>query len=159
MRSRRYRRFFEEHGLVISLMSVRPRTMYVEHFPRMFTRRDKESYWQRELETIGQQEILKKEVFAAGPAASGEETFGYQDRYAEYKHIQSTVHAEFRDVLNYWHLGRTFASMPTLNASFVECDPSKRILAEQTQHSLWIMVSNSVQARRLVSKSPASRIL
>jgi len=158
MRSRRYRRFFEEHGLVLSLLSVRPRTMYADQLPRMFSRRTKEDYWQRELEQIGQQEVYSKEVFAAAPPG-GDVIFGYQDRYSEYKHIQSSVHGEFRDTLDYWHLARQFVSAPTLNASFVECDPSKRIFAEQTQHSLWIMCNNSIQARRLVRKDPSSRIM
>lgn len=158
MRSRRYRRFFEEHGVVLSLLSVRPRTMYVEHLPKIWSRRTKEDYWQRELEQIGQQEIQNREVFAsADPGGAG--VFGYQDRYSEYKHIQSTVHGEFRELLNYWHLGRTFAAQPVLNQSFVECSPSKRIHAEQTQDTLWLMVNNSIQARRMVSKGAGSRIM
>lgn len=159
MRSRRYRRFFEEHGCVISLLSVRPRTMYVEKLDRMWSRRTKEDYWQRELEQIGQQEVFNREVWASADAATGAGEFGYQDRYAEYKHIQSSVHGEFRDTLNYWHLGRSFGAQPVLNESFVQCDPSKRIHAEQTGHSLWIMVSNSIQARRMVRKGGGSRIM
>lgn len=161
MRSRRYRRFFEEHGTVLSLLSVRPRTMYTEGLHRMWSRRTKEDFWQKELEQIGQQEVYRREVYAQANAAGagGDAVFGYQDRYAEYKHLPSTVHGEFRNLMNYWHLGRSFASAPALNRSFIECDPSKRIFAEQTQHSLWVMVNNSIQARRLVSRSNASRIL
>jgi Capsid protein (F protein) len=158
MRSRRYRRFFEEHGCVLSLLSVRPRSIYTNGLHRMWTRREKEDFWQRELEQIGQQEVLKSEVFVNGSSAD-DETWGYQDRYAEYKHHPSTVHAEFRDLLNYWHLARSFASPPGLNASFVECDPSKRIFAEQTQDSMWLMVNHSIQARRMVTKGAGSRIL
>lgn len=161
MRSRRYRRFFEEHGVVISLLSVRPRSMYTDGLPRMWSRRAKEDYWQRELEQIGQQEVYRREVYAEPDAAGqgGDTIFGYQDRYAEYKHIPSMVHGEFRSVLNYWHLGRSFASPPALNTSFVACDPSKRIFAEQTTHSLWMMVNNNIQARRMVRTGSGSRIL
>jgi len=161
MRSRRFRRFFEEHGFVISLLSVRPRTMYVNQFPRMFSRRTKEDYWQRELEQIGQQEVFCREVYgqADGAGQYGDKVFGYQDRYSEYKHIQSSIHGEFRDIMDYWHMGRKFSGTPTLNASFVTCDPTKRIHQEQNQHSLWVMCNHSIQARRMVSKSGASRIL
>jgi hypothetical protein len=38
-RSNRYRRFFEEHGYVISLVHVRPKTIYVQGLPRTFNRR------------------------------------------------------------------------------------------------------------------------
>lgn len=159
MRSRRYRRFFEEHGLVISLLSVRPRTMYAESAHKMFWRRTKEEYWQKELETIGQQEIITKEVYAAPGTGDPNAVFGYQDRYADYKHIQSRISGEFRDTLNFWHMARSFADHPTLNGAFVQCDATKRIHAEQTQHSLWIMCNNSIQARRMVSRNPASRVM
>lgn len=159
MRSRRFRRFFEEHGLVISLLSVRPRTMYTEATSRMWSRRTKEEYWQRELEQIGQQEVYSREIFGENDASGGAAVFGYQDRYAEYKHLQSSVHGEFRNLLNYWHLGRTFTDAPVLNGAFVACDPGKRIFADQTQHSLWVMANHSIQARRMVSRSASSRIL
>jgi len=161
MRSRRYRRFFEEHGLVLSLLSIRPRTMYTQHLPKLWSRRAKEDYWQKELEQIGQQEIMRREVFAQEDSAGtgGDTVFGYQDRYAEYKHIQSTVHGEMANTQNYWHLARSFASPPALNAGFVESNPTKRIFQEQTYHSIWAMVSNNIQARRMVSRSASSRIL
>lgn len=155
MRSARYRRFFEEHGYVISLLSVRPKTIYMDGIARMWKRTTKEDYWQRELEQIGQQEVVDTEIHHAGTGT----VWGYQDRYSEYKQIPSTVHAEFRDTLDYWHLARKFASPPALNGSFVICDPSRRIFAEQTFDPFWIMAFNSVQARRMVRKSGSARIL
>lgn len=159
MRSRRYRRFFEEHGWVMSLLSVRPRTMYIDALHKQFSRETKEDYWQRELEQIGQQEILSKEIYGETDANGGSDVFGYQDRYAEYKHMFSTVAGDFRDTLDFWHLARGFTGAPTLNESFITCDPSKRIFAEQTANALWIMASHSVQARRMVSRGSGSRIL
>lgn len=157
LKSNRYRKFFEEHGHVISLMSVRPKTMYTQSLHKKFSRRTKEEYWQKELETIGQQEIATKEIFATG-AASDNDVLGFCDRYREYREEPSIVTGEFRDLLDYWHLGRKFTAPPVLNQSLVQCEPSKRIFAEQTQNSMWIMVNNKIQARRLVSKSAASRI-
>lgn len=158
MRSRRFRRFFEEHGHVITIMSVRPRTIYEQGIERGWSRRTKEDYWQKELELIGQQEILNKEVYADG-SATDSEVFGYQDRYSEYRHVQSQVAAEFRSLLDYWHMARIFGSRPTLNGAFVTCDPTKRIHAEQTQNSLWCMVNNSIHARRMVGRKTIGRIV
>lgn len=158
MRSRRYRRFFEEHGFVVSVMSVRPRTIYEQGLHRMWSRRAKEDYWQKELELIGQQEVYNREVFVDGTAADAD-VFGYQDRYAEYRHTPSDVCGEFRSTLDYWHMARLFAARPTLNASFVNCDATKRIHAEQTQHSLWCMINNAVHARRMVGKRTIGRII
>lgn len=158
MRTRRARRFFEEHGHIITLMSVRPRTIYEQGVERAWSRRTKEDYWQKELELIGQQEIYNREVFADGTAAD-DAIFGYQDRYSEYRHVQSQVASEFRNTLDYWHMARIFAARPALNGSFVACDPTKRIHAEQTTDVLWCMVNNSIRARRMVGKRTIGRIL
>ena len=132
--------------------------MYSQAVHKMFLRRTKEDYWQRELEHIGQQEVQRCEVFADDYPGDGETTFGYQDRYAEYRHHPSGVAGEFRSTLNYWHLAREFAVAPTLNSSFINCEPTKRIVAAPSAHAMWVMVSNSIQARRMVTGNSAPRI-
>lgn len=159
VRTRAYQRYFEEHGYVLSLLSVRPRSMYGDSLHRGFSRRVKEDYYQKELELIGQQEVFQREIYAESDANGGDTVFGYQDRYAEYRHHPSTVHGEFRSTLNDWHLARLFSSEPVLNQSFVECVPSKRIFAEQTQDVLWMMVQNNIAARRMVGRGGQSRIV
>lgn len=149
VRSNRYRRFFEEHGYVLSFFSVMPKTMYVQGVKRTWNRRTKEDFWQRELEHIGQQEVLNKEVYWKHATPGG--VFGYQDRYDEYRREENTVAGEMRSTFAYWHLARIFASDPALNASFVRSNPSKRVFAEQTMDSLWIQARHSVQARRMLS--------
>lgn len=157
MRSNRYRRFFEEHGLVISLMSVRPRTMYPDGLERMWSRRTKEDYWQKELEFIGQQEVYKREAFARDSLESG--VFGYSDRYNDYHSIYSKVSGAFRSTLDHYHLARLFGSDIALNASFVNCNPSARIFQITSGDNLLVMASHSIQARRFVSKNPTPRII
>lgn len=157
VRSNRYRRFFEEHGYVFTLMSVRPKTIYVQGLSRTLNRRTKEDFWQRELQHIGQQEVLNKEVYAAHATPDG--TFGYQDRYDEYRRQESVVRGEFRTTtLDFWHMGRIFASDPTLNASFVKANPTDRIYAVSSEDVLWCMVNHSIQARRMVAASGKSFI-
>ncbi|QXP44199.1 MAG: major capsid protein [Arizlama microvirus] len=157
MRSNRYRRFFEEHGYIISMMSIRPKTIYVQGLPRTWNRRTKEDFWQRELQHIGQQEILNKELYAAHTTPDG--IFGFQDRYDEYRRQESSVGGEFRTTtLDYWHMARIFASNPALNASFVECLPTKRVFASQATDGLYVMANHNIQARRLVAGSGKSFI-
>ncbi len=158
LRSNRYRRHFEEHGYVLSLLSVRPKAIYESGTARHFLRRFREDYWQKELQHIGQQEIWNEEVFAEG-GAEKYGTWGYSDRYSEYRNEQSKVTSEFRDILDFWHMARKFEDAPALNETFVKCVPSKRIFSEQTQHSLWIFVQHRLMARRLVGKSAESRIM
>lgn len=156
MRSNRYRKFFEEHGYIFSFISVKPRTMYVQGLPRTWNRRTKEDYHQRELEHIGQQEILNKEIYE--PHTTPDGVFGYQDRYDEYRRQESWVSGEFRTTLADWHMARIFSGDPVLNASFVASNPTKRIYAEQTAHSLWNMINHRVVVRRMLSKTGTSYI-
>lgn len=159
MRSNRYRFFVEEHGYVMTLMSIRPRSMYVDGLDKTWSRRTKESYFQRELERIGQEEVKNGELRWVN-GAGDDLVFGYQDRYADYRHQYSSIAAGFRSTFNDWHLARIFGATPTLNAAFINCDPGKRIMVDQSAtHSCLIMASHSIQARRLVGPSGVGRVL
>lgn len=151
MRSNRYRRFIEEHGYIHSFISVRPKTIYTQGIHRTWLRRSKEDFWQRELQTIGQQEIYNQEVYAASVQPGG--TFGWQDRYDEYRRSESSVAGNFRNTLDFWHFARSFASEPALNSSFVLADPTKRTFAVPSEDVLYIMANHSIQARRLIAQT------
>lgn len=150
VRSNRFRRFFEEHGWVISLLSVLPKTMYVQGLPRAYSRGTKTDYYQKEFEHIGQQTVLNKEVYWQHATPNG--TFGYQDRYDEYRRQESTVSGDFRSTLNMWHLARIFASDPALNSTFVGSNPATRIFQSTSSDQLYIMANHNVQARRMLSR-------
>lgn len=149
MRSNRYRRFIEEHGYIMSLMLVRPKSIYMQGIPRTFLRRVKEDFWQKELEHIGQQEVYTQELYAG---AEKDKVFGYQNRYDDYRQHWSSVSGEFRSVLDYWHMARNFANEPVLNADFISAAPTERIFAAQQNDQLYCMANHSIQARRLMSK-------
>lgn len=157
LRSRTFTRFFEEHGTILTLASVRPKTMYATGLDKSWSRRVKEDYWQRELEQIGQQEVYNREIYAGHSSPNA--VFGYNDRYYEYRHLPSYVTGDFRNTLNDWHLARIFGSDMALNQSFIECDPSNRIFADQTGgDTLWGMFSHNIMARRLVGNRTIGRI-
>lgn len=157
LRSRRYRRYFEEHGLVLSLLSVRPKTIYAQGLPRLWNRRIKEDFFQKELQHIGQQEVLNKEVYLPHSAPDG--VFGYQDRYDEYRRQESGVAGAFRNsTLDFWHMARVFTSDPALNATFVSSVPTTRNLAAPSEDALYIMAMHSIQARRIVAATGRSFI-
>ena len=158
LRTKNTKRYFEEHGHVITMMSVVPKSIYQDGVARNWLRMDKEDYFQKELQHIGQQKILQGEVYALEPETINE-IFGYGERYSEYRNTPSTVSGEFRDLLDYWHLGRKFETAPALNEEFITCEPSKRIHAEQTQHSLWCMINNKVVSRRMVGNVSIGRIM
>lgn len=155
-KSNRYRRFFEEHGYIFTLMYVRPKAIYMDGLPRTWNRRTKEDFFQKELVNIGQMEVLNKEVYAAHATPDG--VFGYQDRYDEYRRQDSTVSGDFRTNLNFWHFARAFSSDPALNSSFVECIPTENPFAVPSQDVLYVMARHSIQARRLLPKMAANYV-
>ncbi len=157
MRSNRYRKFFEEHGYIISVVSVLPKTMYADGLPKHWDYTTKEDFFQKELQHIGQQEVLNKEVRIGHATPNG--VFGYQDRYDHLRRKESGISGEFRSSLNHWHLARQLAGNPTLNAEFVSCVPSKRIHAVQGVNTLWMMANHNMQARRIVAGNAAPRIV
>lgn len=157
MRSNRFRRYIEEHGLIMTLMCVKPKPIYVQGTPRMFRKTTRDEFWQKELEHIGQQEVLVGEVYA--PSLSPNDVFGYQNRYEEYRREPSRVSGEFRTTnLDYWHFARIFSSQPALNAAFVSCQPTDRPFAVPSLDVLQFEAHHSIQARRLVSSSTSSYV-
>lgn len=149
----RFKRFFEEHGYIMGIMSILPRSSYQQGLPRMFSRQDKFDYFWPEFAHIGEQEVKEKELWFRGVNDIDEQTFGYQSRYAEYKTAPSRVAGAFRDTLNFWHAGRIFASLPTLDESFVQCSPDqfKRLFATEDlgiDEQFYCEVLHNIRARR-----------
>ncbi|AXH73201.1 MAG: major capsid protein [Microviridae sp.] len=149
--SNSFTKTFEEHGYIIGIMSVLPRTSYSQGVPKTFSRKDKFDFAWNEFAQIGEQEVVNKELyFDANNNAENQETFGYQSRYSEYKFGKSTLHGDFRDDLSFWTMGRIFTARPNLNASFIESDPTQRIFAvtDPDVHKLYVQIYNSVRAAR-----------
>jgi hypothetical protein len=159
VRSNRYRKFFEEHGYVISVLSVRPKAIYANGVPREFSKTTKEDYFQKELANLGQQEVYANELFAA--QGNVDRVWGYTDRYEEYRKHPSQIAGDFRDTLNAYHMARDLAQDTALNEAFIECDPTDRIFQvdETVANTLWCFINHKVAARRIVPKRAYPRIL
>lgn len=156
-RSNSFVRFFEEPGYLVSLAYINPKTIYTQGLARHWNLRTKLDHFQHELQFIGQQAVLNKEVYA--PHTTPEATFGYQDRYDHYRRMESRISGMFRESeLEYWHFGRSFASSPTLNASFVSSVPSVLPFADQGVDTVLAMVRHSTAAKRIVSGSATPRL-
>lgn len=128
-----YKRF-EEHGYIIGIMSIMPKTMYMQGIPRDWTKLDRLDFGFPEFEHIGEQNILNKEILHNHQ--NPDDTFGYIPRYSEYKYINNSVHGDLRGNLDFWHLGRKFdpENPPQLNGEFIECNPRTDIFAVQDEN-------------------------
>lgn len=146
--------YVEEHGYIIGIMSVMPKTAYQQGIPRTFLKFDPLDYYWPSFANIGEQEVLVQELYAYTNNAG--DTFGYVPRYAEYKYMPSRVAGDFRTSLDYWHLGRIFDSEPTLSQEFIECTPTEteRIFAvtDPSAQKLYCHVLNKIKAVRPMPK-------
>ena len=117
---------FTEHCVVIGLVCARADLNYQQGLNRMFSRSSRWDFYWPALSHIGEQAVLNKEIYAQG-TTTDDDVFGYQERFAEYRYKPSTITGQFRSnfaqTLDTWHLAQDFASLPALNAAFIEDDP------------------------------------
>lgn len=141
----------EEHGFIMGLMTIMPKTAYQQGIPKIFNKFDKFDYFWPSFANIGEQPIYNRELYFDNTPADDDQVFGYTPRYAEYKYIPSTVHGQFRTTLDFWHMGRIFQNRPTLNQDFVECNEAEvdRVFAvEDSEENLYVYLHNHIKARR-----------
>lgn len=164
--SHSFKRFFEEHGIVLGILSILPRSNYQDGLPKLFGKFDKFDYYFPEFAHLGEQEIKHYEAYCdlskSLEDSANSKLFGYTPRYAEYRFVNSSVHGFFRTDLNFWHLGRVFSktNQPALNGSFVEvravnsATGLNRIFAveDTTYDRLWIQMYVKFLALRPLPK-------
>lgn len=144
----------EEHGYIMGIMSIMPKPAYHQGVHKHWLRNDKFDYFWPELANLGEQEVKDVELYVDDNAVTNDSTFGYQQRYAEYKYGQSTIHGDFRTGLHYWHMARKFSSAPSLNDDFVECTPDADSISnvfaveDATVDTCWVQLYHDVKARR-----------
>lgn len=144
----------KEHGHILGIMSIVPKKGYQQGVERLWTRGDKFTFYWEKFSNLGEQEVLNKELYNDYvDATENEATFGYQPIYSEYKYNQNTVHGDFRDELDFWHLSQKFDALPVLNEDFIKVDNvplDEQIFAvtDPTIDKFYIQLYNQVKARR-----------
>lgn len=125
--------FCPEHGYIIGLLSIRPKTAYYQGTPKHFLKwRSRDQYYWPDFAFLGEEPVLKGELFSDDTfPAYNQQTFGYLPRYTDLRYNSGRVSGQMRTSLEYWHMGRKFDPMspPELNAEFIRCKPTKRIFA------------------------------
>lgn len=130
---------FTEHGFILGIARVRAELSYQQGLARMFSYQTKYDLFWPTFAHLGEQTILNKEIYATDDTAAADtNTFGYQERYAEYRYMPSRVSSKYRSTasgtLDVWHLAQKFTSLPTLGDTFIkEAPPVDRIVAVNTE--------------------------
>lgn len=150
-RTNRYRRFFEEHGFVMTLMSMEPVAMYTEGLEKLWTKTFKEDFYDKDLALLGEEEIKNRELQSNHTTPDG--TFGWQRRYYDYLTKLNSIGGEFRTTLDDWHMARKLPADVALNPTFLTCDPTNRIYQATSAAQFYCRADHSVQVRRAMIPS------
>jgi hypothetical protein len=152
----------------MGIMSIMPKPAYSQGVPRHFLRQEKFDYFWPELANLGEQEVKDVEIYVNDTSITKTDatevvptnqnaislpTFGYQQRYAEYKYGQNTIHGDFRNTLHYWHMARKFSAVPALTDLFHEVDPEDQSITNvfavtDKVDTCWVQLYHDVKARR-----------
>ena len=135
-----FNKSFTEHSVIIGMACVFADLNYQQGLNRMWSRQDRWDFYWPALAHLGEQAVLNKEIFADG-SANDDAVFGYQERYAEYRYKPSMITGIMRSdasgSLDNWHVAQDFASLPALNASFIEENPPiDRVVAVPSEPDL-----------------------
>lgn len=134
-----FNKSFTEHGVVLGICNVRADLMYQQGIERMWRRRTRFDFYWPALAHLGEQSVLNQEIYnQVDGTAANTLTFGYQERFAEYRYKPSRASGLMRSTaptaIDQWHLGIEFGSLPVLNSTFIVDDPPMtRILAIANQ--------------------------
>lgn len=129
---------FVEHGVILGLVSVRADLSYSQGMDRMWNRQTRFDYFWPSLAHLGEQNVKVKEIWYSSVLAQDEATFGFQERYAEYRYKQSRntglMNPDRSTSLDAWHLQIDFASAPVLGDTYIQDDPPiDRVIAIPTE--------------------------
>lgn len=113
---------FEEHGFVIGVMCVRHNRSYQQGLERFWSRSDRLDYYFPQFANLGEQPVKKKEIMLNG-TSTDDETFGYQEAWADYRMKPNRVSGKMRSnaegTLDFWHYADNYAEVPTLSSQWM----------------------------------------
>lgn len=114
---------FEEHGFVIGVCCVRHNRSYQQGLERFWSRKDRLDYYVPQFANLGEQPVKKKEIMLTG-TATDEETFGYQEAWADYRmkpnRVSGLMRSNATGTLDFWHYADNYSTVPTLSQSWME---------------------------------------
>ena len=114
---------FEEHGFVIGVCCVRHNHSYQQGLERFWSRSDRLDYYVPQFANLGEQPVKKKEIMLTGDATD-EETFGYQEAWADYRmkpnRVSGLMRSNATGTLDFWHYADNYKTVPTLSQDWME---------------------------------------
>jgi len=129
---RTFRYSATEHGYIIGLACVRATPTYQQGTRRHWRRSTRLDYYFPVFCMLGEQAVATQEIFQPTNNSPTTATWGYQERYAEYRYTPNEITGVLRSTvsqpLDWWHYAEEFGSEPSLNAAFIT-DKTQETLA------------------------------
>lgn len=130
---------FTEHSIIMGLMVIRTQQTYQQGINKAWKKRSRFDFYLPALAHIGEQPILKEEIYATG-TETDKEVFGYQEAWAEYRMKPSEITGKFRSnaegTLDAWHYAPNFDNAPVISKSFLEQTPVEMDRTITVSHTL-----------------------
>lgn len=158
-----------EHGYLIGLACVRTSQTYQNRIERLWSRKRRFDFYWPVFANIGEQPIYNKELWFGTNSGSndgvpsdssalkvGEQVFGFQEAWADYRYKPSYVTGLFRSTLpdgygtlDSWHYAEEYSSQPTLSPQFIyqskngiertlSVDDQPQFIADFAFNSTWV---------------------
>jgi hypothetical protein len=119
---------FEEHGFVIGVMCVRHNRSYQQGLERFWSRSDRLDYYVPQFANLGEQPVKKKEIMLTA-TATDDETFGYQEAWADYRmkpnRVSGLMRSNATGTLDFWHYADYYKETPTLSQGWMREDKNE----------------------------------
>ncbi len=113
---------FEEHGFIIGVLCVRHNRSYQQGLERFWSRSDRLDYYFPQFANLGEQPVKKKEIMLTG-TNTDDETFGYQEAWADYRmkpdRISGKMRSNAEGTLDFWHYADNYEKVPTLSQEWM----------------------------------------
>lgn len=128
-----------EHGYILGLVCVRTSQTYQQRIEKLWSRKRRFDFYWPVFANLGEQPIYNKEIYFGtnsgindgipsdiDGAKIGEDVFGFQEAWADYRYKPSQVTGAFRSeygtTLDSWHYAEEFLEQPTLSPQFIYQD-------------------------------------
>ena len=116
-----YIKSFTEHGYVITVGCIRQIHSYQQGIPRLFTRSGQYDFYLPTLNNIGEQPIMKYELYSN---AGDSQIFGYNEAWVHYRSLPNKIcgalNSTSKSGLDIWHFGDEYSDAPSLVQSWIE---------------------------------------
>ena len=167
-----FKRSFTEHGWIIGILTIVPKSGYQQGIPLEYQRESALDFTWPLFTRLGMRDMPIKTLYTGAyldsdghittpengtwtPVSDPNATFGYYTIYDELRYKSNSVHGKFRTNLAYMHLNRIFESAPQLSQQFVECHPqTERIKAVTTEADANIQIVHRLKCYRELPKNP-----